>query len=223
MISPSIPQRAIGKMQSIIGKARLLSRAAATLIIKTNVRRWRAVAKNPNPHWDGRNKIIANLVPPGSSVLDLGCGPQTLRRHLDPSCTYQPCDVVQSTPDVILCDFNSGIFPRVSKSYDYVICSGVLEYIRNPAEFLKRNCSLGKVMVMSYNPFNPERGDSKITRLDCDWINHFTKLELEALFDKLGLVWNVKHVAEVCDTIYSKPGETIYTLRISGDTSGTQD
>lgn len=186
---------------------RLLFKAASTLVVKTNVRRWREVARNPRPNWDGRNEIIAKLIPAGSSVIDLGCGSQTLRRHLDPSCKYQPCDVIQSTPDVIYCDFNSGIYPNVNVSYDYVICSGVFEYIRNPEEFLKKNSLLGKVMILSYNPLYHVPEDSKIRRLNLDWINHFTKPEVEALFDKVGLVWKIQNAA-------ANIGEDIYLLRI---------
>jgi Methionine biosynthesis protein MetW len=199
----SIPRCAARKIRD---QARLLFKAASTLMVRTNVRRWREVAKNPRPHWDGRNEIIAKLIPPGSSVIDLGCGPQTLRRHLDPSCKYQPCDVIQSTPDVIFCDFNSGIYPEIGGSYDYVICSGVFEYIRNPAEFLKKNSLLARTMILSYNPLYQMPGDSKIRRLNCDWINHFTKPEVEALFDEVGLSWKILNIA--------KDGETIYSLHV---------
>jgi len=208
MNKKTILRRIAGKIQNqsrkIQEQSRVLSKAASTLLVRTNVRRWREVSKNPHPHWDGRNQIIARLIPAGSSVIDLGCGPQTLRRHLDPSCKYQPCDVIRSTPDVIFCDFNSGIYPDIKESYDYVICSGVFEYIRNPAEFLKKNSRLGRVMILSYNPLHQMPGDSKIRRLNCDWINHFTKAEVEALFDEAGLAWTVLH----------EEWEPIYSLRV---------
>jgi hypothetical protein len=210
MNKKTILRRIAGKIQNqsrkVRNQARLLSKAASTLMVRTNVHRWREVSKNPHPHWDGRNEIIAKLIPPESSVLDLGCGPQTLRRHLHTSCKYQPCDVIQSTPDVILCDFNAGIYPQVNERYDYVICSGVFEYIRNPAEFLKKNSRLGNVTILSYNPLGQFPGDSKIRRLNCDWLNHFTNPELEMLFDEVGLAWTVLNTA--------KDGETIYSLRV---------
>lgn len=192
--------------RKIRNQCRVFLKAISALTVRTNVRRWSEVAKNPRPHWDGRNEIIARLIPPGASVIDLGCGPQTLRRHLNPSCKYQPCDIIQSTPDVIFCDFNSGIYPKVNEFYDYVICSGVFEYIRNPSEFLRRNAVLGKQMILSYNPLYQIPGDSKIRRLNCDWINHFTKPEVEALFDEMGLSWEILNVA--------RDGETIYALRL---------
>lgn len=196
----SIPRRIFGKVRQ---QSCLLTKATLTLMSRTNVNRWREVSKNPHPSWDGRNQIIARLIPVGASVIDLGCGPQTLRRHLDPTCSYQPCDVIKSTPDVIFCDFNSGIYPQVSQVYDYVVCSGVFEYIRNPVEFLEKNSLLGKTVILSYNPLNQMPGDSKIRRLNCDWINHFTKTELETLFEKTGLSWKILNLAEGGEIIYA--------------------
>lgn len=208
----SIPKRDARKIRDqgrkIRGQVPLMLKAISTLLVRTNVRRWSEVAKNPQPHWDDRNENIARLIPPGSSVIDLGCGPQTLRRHLDPSCKYQPCDVIQSTPDVIFCDFNAGVYPEVKETYDYVVCSGVFEYIRNPAEFLKKNSKLARTMILSYNPFGQLPGDTKIRRLNCDWINHFTKPELEALFDKTGLEW------KIFDVTARKNEEFIYVLNV---------
>lgn len=172
-----------------------------TLCVQTHKSRWRKVSTNPEPHWDWRNRIISDLVPAGSSVLDVGCGAQTLRRHLNPTCKYQPCDLIKSTPDVIVCDFNAGLYPQVNQVFDYVICSGVLEYIRKPEEFLKTIAPLGRTLILSYSPAVP--GQSRVHRLSCNWINHFTKAEVESLFDKVGIVWRVIYTHDQAETIYS--------------------
>jgi hypothetical protein len=199
----SLPKRAARKVRD---KSKMLLKAASALVVRTNVDRWREVSKNPRPHWDDRNENIAQLIPPGSSVIDLGCGPQTLRRHLYPNCKYQPCDVIKSTPDVIFCDFNAGIYPDVKETYDYVVCSGVFEYIRKPEEFLRKNSQLARTMILSFNPFGQLPGDSKIRRLNCDWVNHLNKSELEALFTKVGLTW------KIFDVTARKNEEFIYVL-----------
>ena len=187
--------------------------AAITLSVRTNKRRWRRVAQDPNPHWDWRNQIISKTVPAGVSVLDLGCGAQTLRRHLSPDCKYQPCDLVKSSPDVILCDFNEGLYPEVSETYDYVICSGVLEYIRNPQEFLRRCSAFGKTMILSYCPLVP--GQGRLDRLAVNWINHFKASELEALFTESGLSWSVVNRQPHGETIYSLSRESTDQRRSS--------
>lgn len=168
---------------------RICSAACVTLLVRTHVRRWQKVAQAGRPLWDERNEIIAGLIPPGSSVLDVGCGAQTLKQHLKPGCKYQPCDVVKSTPDVIFCDFNAGVYPEVKERFDYVVCSGVFEYIRKPQEFLRRLPCLGRFVIMSYNPLHP--GDSKMTRLGLNWVNHFTEQQIEQLFFSNDLKWRV--------------------------------
>jgi len=213
----STPRRVAGQIKYRVAllrdRARFWLKVASKLVIKTNKRRWAKVARNPKPHWDERNQYIASLIPAGSSVIDLGCGPQTLRRHLAPGCTYQPCDVVKSTPDVIYCNFNDGVYPSVSMSYDYVVCSGVIEYVLDPLEFVRKNTRLGRQTILSYNPFNKDRGDSKVVRLECDWVNHLTREEMDALFVAAGVEAKVLRVAQVGDTAYTKPGETVYLLR----------
>jgi len=203
---PSIPGRIAGKIRrsalKIRDQARLLLKATSTLLVRTNVRRWRKVAMEPTPPWDERNHFIAGLIPAGSSVLDIGSGGQSLRRHLKSGCKYQPCDLVKSSPDVILCDFNAAIFPDILEQYDYVVCSGILEYIRDPVRFLDAVASYGNVVILSYHPFT--QGSSKLPRLAHDWINHMTSEELNGIFDQVVVKWEV---------LRSGNGECIYSLK----------
>ena len=186
---------------------RLCIAACETLLVRPHVRRWQKVAHAGRPSWDERNEIIAGFIPAGSSVLDVGCGAQTLKQYLKPSCKYQPCDVVKSSPDVIFCDFNAGIYPEIKEHFDYVVCSGVLEYIRKPEEFLRRIPPMGHYVIVSYNPLLP--GGSKLARLGngWGWVNHFTKAELQKLFDEIGLNWT-----ELLN--HDKLGYAIYCLTL---------
>jgi hypothetical protein len=170
---------------------RICREACVTLLVRTHVRRWEKVAQAGKPTWDERNETISGFIPAGSSVLDVGCGAQTLKQYLKPGCRYQPCDVVKSSPDVIFCDFNAGIYPETKETFDYVVCSGVLEYIRQPEEFLRRIPPLGRSVIISYNTLAP--GGSKLARMGngWGWVNHFTSQELENLFAKSGLSWTI--------------------------------
>lgn len=150
--------------------------------------RWRRVALEI-PAWDERNRIIAALIPTGSSVLELGSGAQTLRRYLKEDCEYQPCDVVATSSEVLLCDFNRGIYPKVSRSYDYVICSGLLEYVQDLSQFFSVAACLGREMVVSYAP--ERKGRTRMGRRLLGWVNSFTRPQLEALLSALGLQWEV--------------------------------
>jgi hypothetical protein len=172
-----------------------------TLLVRTHVRRWQKVAHAGRPVWDERNEIIAGFIPAGSSVLDVGCGAQTLKQHLKPGCEYQPSDIIKSTPDVIYCDMNAGIYPRTDKQYDFVVCSGLFEYMRKPEEFLERIPRLGRTVIMSYCPLF--EGGSKLSRLGNNWVNHYTKDELENLFTAKELQWSFLHTEERHYVIYS--------------------
>jgi len=178
--------------------------ALITLSVRTHKSRWEKVAKDPMPHWDSRNVLISSLIPDGSSVLDLGSGAQTLRRHLKPGCKYQPCDVVKSSPDVILCDFNAGNYPQPGMEYDFVVCSGIFEYIRRPLEFLQRISTLGRTIIFSFNPWHPQT--PKFSRLAVHWNNHLTRAETECLFQHSSLAWQVVNVKD--------DGEIVYSLHI---------
>jgi len=174
--------------------------ALTTLVVRTNVRRWKKVAREKEPLWDERNRIIATFIPEASSVVDLGAGAQTLKRYLKSGCEYQPCDIVKSSPDMIVCDFNSGIYPSLSRRYDYVVCSGVFEYIRRPSEFLSSIRQYGKRVILSYNPAG--QGVATFERLANGWVNHLTSQQLEALFATNGLDWKLIWRQDNSETIY---------------------
>src|SRR4051812_22017601 len=90
--------------------------------------RWQIWAREW-PRWDERNRILAAYIPPGSAVVDLGSGAQTLREPLPAGCSYQPCDLVPGPAPVIPCDLESGRWPVLPRRYDVAVCSGVLEYM----------------------------------------------------------------------------------------------
>jgi hypothetical protein len=184
--------------------------ALTTLVVRTNVRRWEKAALEKEPCWDERNRIIATFIPGASSVVDLGAGAQTLKRYLKSGCEYQPCDIVKSSPDIIVCNFNSGIYPRLSRRYDYVVCSGVFEYMRHPSQFLSNIRQYGNRIILSYVPAGQTIGPFE--RLARGWVNHLTSQQLEALFATNGLDWKL-----ICRQDNS---ETIYELKSTDSCSG---
>lgn len=202
-----LPERIINRLRSVKNRTwqwcRTCARAGSTLLVRTNVRLWHQVAQAGTPSWDERNRIMAGFIAAGSSVLDVGCGAQTLRQHLPPGCRYQPCDVVKSSPEVIYCDFNTGVYPEFQEPFDYVVCSGVLEYIRQPREFLQRIRPWGRVILLSYVPL-PSDG-SKLERMGngWGWVNHFKQEELESMLDQLEYKRSLRHTDKLHYVIYS--------------------
>jgi hypothetical protein len=150
----------------------------------TDRKRWARNAAQ-SPPWDGRNILIVRHIPPNATVLDLGAGAQTIRTHLPPGCRYVPCDIVRSSPDCIVCDFNRGIYPPLDRAYDFTICSGVLEYLREPLEFLRRISAYSPSFILSYQPAEAD-GSDKLGRLSDGFVNHLRKEELESLLEQAG-------------------------------------
>lgn len=160
----------------------------SALLKVPNSRRWRWTARE-QPLWDERNKAIAALITPGSSVLDIGAGAQTLRGLIDPSSHYQPCDIVQSSADVILCNFNAGQFPQLPRRYDVVVASGVAEYMVDLDDFIPRIATYGDLVYLSYAI--SFIGQTQFQRMQMGWFNHLSQFELEALLERHGLQWEL--------------------------------
>jgi hypothetical protein len=195
------PKRTLGE------RLRLHGAALRTLMVRTRVRWWQKVAQSGPPTWDERNIIIARFISEGSSVLDLGAGAQTLRTHLKPGCVYQPCDVVQSSPDVLFCDFNRDIYPEPGRRFDVAVCSGLLEYVRKPRQFIPRIAALADRLLLTYNPIQPH--ESKIERLAKNWVNHLSQEQLEHIFNESGLKWKIINRREPNEMMYEVMASSI--------------
>lgn len=173
------------RLGKVLRHGRWFVAAARTLSHRTDIKRWTKNATE-TPPWDERNIQIAELIPDHSSVLDLGAGAQTLRKYLRPNCRYQPCDLVESSPDILRCDFNRGIYPDIDPFfYDYVICSGLIEYLWQPEAFLKRISQFGSHFVLSYCA---RRDDDSFTgRLATGWVNHMSFEQMSTLIANSGI------------------------------------
>lgn len=145
--------------------------------------RWAALAAH-NAGWSERNAAIAHHIEPGSSVIDLGSGPQSLRGELPPGCEYQPCDVVDG-PGVLRCDFNRGIWPQTDRVHDVAVVSGVLEYVHAAGDFLRRLPDLAERVLLTH-AIRPEGGQVPI---GYEWVTYLTRPELKAAFAAAGLIW----------------------------------
>ncbi|MDY7230445.1 class I SAM-dependent methyltransferase [Hyalangium rubrum] len=140
--------------------------------------------------WTERAQLAADMVSPGSSVLDIGAGGMAVRRLLHPACRYTPSDFVQRSEDCIVADLNAGQFPP--GRWDVVTMLGVLEYIQEPAAVLTRIGAAAPRLVMSYCC---RKGASIAYRRKLTWVNDFTPDELDVLLRQTG--WRMERAVEL--------------------------
>ncbi len=103
--------------------------------------------------WPARARRAAALVEqldlePGASVLDLGCGNQTVRQLLPEGLEYRPFDRMARSPDTEVLDLASA---HPATGGDVALLLGVLEYLPDPLPTLSwvaQNC---RHLVLSYN------------------------------------------------------------------------
>ena len=128
--------------------------------------------------WDERSKLLSKRVETGNSVVDIGAGMQVLRDALPPGCTYTPVDVARRTPDTVVWDINSeDPFPEVWG--DWVVISGVLEYVLDTDRFLDWVSATFPRCALSYVPAQG-RYRTRRSRRARRWVNDLTAAQLDA-------------------------------------------
>jgi tetratricopeptide (TPR) repeat protein len=136
--------------------------------------RWSDVA-SLEPLWNERAHHAADFIPAGSTVMDLGCGAMALEQFLPFGSGYVPYDVAPRDSRTILCDFNEHPIPRPPASVTHAACLGVLEYLRQPAGFLRQVRAFQVPLVLSYCPTDMT---SRLSRTALGWVNHLSLEDL---------------------------------------------
>lgn len=100
-----------------------------------------------NPSWTGRNKTIASYVTDNTNIIDLGCGSKDLLNYIKPS-TYLGIDYNQPLADLEI-NFNED-FQLPSGNWDYLVSSGLLEYLFDLELFFSKIKQNSKHYIFTY-------------------------------------------------------------------------
>ncbi len=123
------------------------------------------------PALDGRADLdaIAAWVPPGASVLDLGCGEGVLLNYLKQSRGVRGYGIEISDANVLACvkngvnviqsDLEAGLAGFDAGSFDYVILSQTLQAMRHTEEIIMEMLRVGRQGIVSFPNFGywPQR------------------------------------------------------------------
>lgn len=130
---------------------------------------------------------IARLVPPGSRVLDLGCGDGALLDHLqrERGCSGYGIEIadenviacVKRNVDVIQLNLDQGLSIFEDDSFDVVLQIDTLQHLRNAETMLRETARVGKLGIVAFpnfahwpNRLSVVRGRMPVTkRLPYQW------------------------------------------------------
>jgi methionine biosynthesis protein MetW len=106
---------------------------------------------------------IARLVPPGSRVLDLGCGDGALLAHLQATrgCTGYGVEIddgnllkcVQRGVNVVQLNLDEGLAIFGDASFDVVLQIDTLPHLRNAEVMLRETARVGRMGVLAFPNF----------------------------------------------------------------------
>jgi methionine biosynthesis protein MetW len=108
-------------------------------------------------------ELIARLVPPGSRVLDLGCGTGEMLAYLRDtrSCTGYGIEIadanvhacVQRGVNVVQLNLEEGLALFDDRSFDVVLQLETLQHLRNTERMLRETARVGRIGIVSFPNF----------------------------------------------------------------------
>ena len=174
----------------VISSARVIRNLTHRALNQSDYPRWSNL-KNYEAWWDARTQKIAQLIPPGSRVIEFGAGRRQLEKFLDPTCTYVPSDLVDRGGETFVCDLNRHPRPDLGDlKVDTAVFGGVLEYMHDLESLVGWLAQQVSLCVASYS-CTPESGivpklQERFNRIYYGYMNSYREEELIDLFQRAG-------------------------------------
>jgi hypothetical protein len=147
---------------------------------KSDYARWSG-KKALSVDWDTRTKQIADLVKPGSKVLEFGAGRMVLRGFLPEGCSYTPSDLVDRGPGTIVLDLNGAALPSFER-HDVAVFSGVLEYVNDVPRLVSHLSRFVGTVVASYGSTELNGPERRVQ----GWVNDYSTAQFIDIFKAAG-------------------------------------
>jgi methionine biosynthesis protein MetW len=161
MTLPRVDQKLVTDRERDYLPEGALEKRLAELVALMKARRRQAPAGAPSARW--QEEIIANAIPVGASVLDLGCGDGALLERLlrergvrgqgveiDPDQVFA---CVERGVPVIQADLRAGLPFYPDQAFDVVVLEETLQTLSNPREVLEEMLRVGKRGIVSFPNF----------------------------------------------------------------------
>jgi hypothetical protein len=137
--------------------------------------------------WDERTQLLAKQITPQSKVFEFGAAKLALRTMLPEGCTYLHSDIVKRAEDTLVIDLNKE-FPNL-ESVDYIVFSGVLEYIFEVKELFIHLSQFTNHFVFSYAVTNafPEKSNRRLH----GWVSDLSEADIITIAEEMKWKQNI--------------------------------
>lgn len=155
-------------------------------------------------HYDERIKFMVSLIDLNkiSSIIDLGCGKQDLRKYLPRHIKYIGYDAFKLCDTTKVIDLNKD---AITDKADCVFISGVIEFLFNIDNLIENLKKITPMFIGSYNFYEDVKVRNKM------WANAYTKKYLYRKLSGGGIIDTILHRKFKKEKEIKMPQETGYT------------